>query len=93
MWAGAVETVRDWMEEKESLDQNMYWGNIFMLVFLTWAVLLYIFIFPPSTGVHVPFDTILTFLVLAGYSLILFNQTEILRKRLDRLDTKVDVMD
>jgi hypothetical protein len=64
-----------------------------MLVFLTWAVLLYIFIFPPSTGIHVPFDTILTFLVLAGYSLIIFNQTEILRKRLDRLNTKVEVME
>ncbi len=80
----AVDTVRELMERKAPLDDDPYWGNLFMLVFLTWAVLLYIFL-PGATEITVQFDTVLIFLIISGYSLILFNQVEILRKRVDAL--------
>lgn len=84
-----IERVRERMERKESLDDNVYWGNLFMLMFLTWAVLLYIFT-PATTEISVSFDTILIFLVISGYSLLVFNQTEILRKRINTLSERLD---
>jgi hypothetical protein len=86
-----IDRIRDRMERKESLDDNTYWGNLFMLLFLTWAILLYVFT-PPATDIQVSFETILIFLVISGYSLLLFNQTEILRSRVNELQDRVDAM-
>lgn len=84
-----LSTIRERMERKESLEDNTYWGNLFMLLFLTWAVLLYVFT-PAATEVTVSFDTILVFLVISGYSLLVFNQTEILRQRLNTVNERLE---
>lgn len=73
------------MERKAPLDDDIYWGNVFMLLFVTWAVLLYI-MRPEFVGAEIPPYGLLLILVISGYSLLLFNQTEILRKRVEALE-------
>lgn len=80
--------VRERMEQKESLDNDVYWANLFMLLFITWAVLLY-FLKPSFVGFNIPAYAILIILVVAGYGLLVFNQTEILRKRIAVLEEEL----
>lgn len=81
---GFVQRVQRKIEQQDAPDDDFYWGNMFMLLFLTWAVLLYLFT-PSAKIIDISFETVLIFLVISSYSLILFNQIEILRKRVAEL--------
>lgn len=73
------------------LDDNKYWGNLFGLAFLTLSVLLYL-LTPQAAEIQISFETILIFLVVSGYSLILFNQIELLRTRMVEMDLQMNEM-
>lgn len=77
--------------QPDPLDDRKYWGNLFGLAFLTISVLLYL-LTPQAAEIQISFETILIFLVVSGYSLILFNQIELLRTRIVEMDAEMSEM-
>jgi hypothetical protein len=86
-----VDRFDELMGQPDPLDDNKYWANLFGLAFLTISVLLYL-LTPQAAEVQISFETILVFLVVSGYSLILFNQIELLRTRIVEMGAEMEEM-
>lgn len=80
-----VERLREKMDKRESLSNDAYWTNMAALLVLTWVVMLYL-IQPALLGESAPRYAMWTLLMLSAYSLVIFNELEVIRKKVSKLE-------